>query len=166
MNSSKCIRCDVVKPLWSTHRLCPKCRTHVKKIEKTTKGEITSSNNDVINADGEKVEIKNGPVVKFDSKKNAVAHTHHWQKRCNGALTKYCTTIWLGKYYFCCYNQKKINEMVAQTLNCEAIHLAMYACGLGKENCQFDKAGYHTWNSEIESLRDYHGVNITRLGWD
>jgi hypothetical protein len=58
------------------------------------------------------------------------------------------------------------HDFVSQVLSCEHLHLAMHQIGEHFANVDLDAMKLHTWDTTEESIIDYHGVNIGRLGWE
>src|SRR5574341_83449 len=144
MKDKNCPKCGVEKPEWSTRVLCPKCykgRNEPRKI---------------VNIKGEPVEEIDGPVVKLASKSGSAAYVYSRIGTKTGRLVSFRRTIYLVKNIY--LPKENVEDYYAQILACESIHLGMHACGLGIENMQFDKAGYHTWTNFEDAFKDYHGV--------
>lgn len=153
-----CPNCNAIKPSWSTHRLCPKCRRNENDSI------IKVGDQKPINSRGQEVIVKHSNQVinvtrRRDSMwRHSAAYVTQRAFKNDGALTSYSTCIYLNPY------MRWTPERLAQTFSAESIHLAMFALGMGKENSQFDKFGLHSWATVEDCIEEYYGVSIKKHG--
>jgi len=155
MKSTHCTNCGELKPLWSTHKLCPSCR----KNKPVANVEIIKP----INSRGQEVIIKESNAVLTiqttkKHSKDCSAYVLSGQYTSDGALASYRRKIYIVP------SLNYTPELLTQIISAESIHLAMFALGFGRENGQLDQMKLHTWKTKDGQAKEYYGLAIEQFG--